>query len=194
MSFLKEENIYYIYCIFHLPEEVKGVFSLLGVINSIQSLYNKSIISIHTSSTQYWQPENWNEKGFTVLFLLLPSARSTHHSKEVPPWIPTDCPGCQPQMVAWVFFPECVSWTVLQNVFWVLDTSSTPISKFDMTIPAFQRKRRRKKSCSVSWHTCSIDSSAWPIHDRPSLLRFVSFTASWSGLCGFSTALKYALT
>ena len=40
----------------------------------------------------------------------------------------------------------------------------------------------------VNCHTCSIDSSAWPIHDlpRPSLLPFVSFTALWSGLWGFS--------
>ena len=41
---------------------------------------------------------------------------------------------------------------------------------------------------SVSWHTCSIESSAWPIQDLPgpSLHPFVSFTASWSGLWGSS--------
>ena len=38
--------------------------------------------------------------------------------------------------------------------------------------------------------------SAWPIQDLPrtSLHPFVSFTALWSGLWGFLTALKYALT
>ena len=42
-------------------------------------------------------------------------------------------------------------------------------------------------------HTCSIESSAWPIQDlpRPSLHPSVSFTASWSGLWRFSTAPKY---
>ena len=49
---------------------------------------------------------------------------------------------------------------------------------------------------SVSWRTCRIDPSAWPIQDLacPGLHPFASFTASWSGLWGFSTALKYALT
>ena len=49
---------------------------------------------------------------------------------------------------------------------------------------------------SVSWHTCSTETSAWPIQDllHPSLHLFVSFTAFWSGLWGFPTALKYAST
>ena len=49
---------------------------------------------------------------------------------------------------------------------------------------------------AVSWHNCSIESSAWSIQDfpRPRLHPFVSFTASWSGLWGFSTTLNYALT
>ena len=49
---------------------------------------------------------------------------------------------------------------------------------------------------SVSWHTYGIESSVWLIQDlpRPSLHHFVSFTTSWSGLWGFSTALKCSLT
>ena len=48
-------------------------------------------------------------------------------------------------------------------------------------------------SISVRWHSCSTESSAWPIQDlpHPSLHPFVSFMV-W--LWGFSTALKNALT
>ena len=52
--------------------------------------------------------------------------------------------------------------------------------------------------CDTSLALCSIDSSVrltrgLPLN-RPSLLLFVSITASWSRLWGLSTALKYALT
>ena len=48
----------------------------------------------------------------------------------------------------------------------------------------------------VSWHTCSVDSSAGSIQDlpRPSRLPFVSFTASVSGLWELSTASSYPET
>ena len=46
---------------------------------------------------------------------------------DVPPWVPTACPGSQPQMATGVFFRVCgLDWTVLQpDVFWVLNTSCT---------------------------------------------------------------------
>ena len=50
---------------------------------------------------------------------------------------------------------------------------------------------------AVRWHTWHLQClSAWPIQDspNPSLLPFVSFTASWSGLCQFATAPNYTLT
>ena len=49
---------------------------------------------------------------------------------------------------------------------------------------------------SVSWHTCNTESSAWPIQDLPcpNLDPFEPFMTSRSGVWGFSTALKYALT
>ena len=46
---------------------------------------------------------------------------------DVPPWVPTVCPGSQLQMAIGVFFRVCgLDWTVLQpDVFWVLNTSCT---------------------------------------------------------------------
>ena len=78
--------------------------------------------------------------------------------------------------------------TTLSEVFWQECLTEMPGSPEPFPLLVCLR--------SVSWHTYSIESSAWPIQDlpRPSLHPFVSFTAFWSGLLGFSTALKYALT
>ena len=44
---------------------------------------------------------------------------------EVPPWVPAACPGSQPQMATGVFFLSAWVGQCLQDVLWVLKTSST---------------------------------------------------------------------
>ena len=90
----------------------------------------------------------------------------------------------------WLCFACWPFSTVLSQVFWqecLVEMSELVWVPF----PVLGLLELCQLACLQYWVLC-----VWPIQDlpRPSLHPFVSFTASWSGLWGFFTALKYALT